>query len=186
MAATGWWEAFAFVWVIGFLNLTYAAGIALGAPPMLIGLLLAFSSSLMMSLTHYATGTAPIIFGSGYATLNEWWIAGAVLATGLAIVGLGLEERLAEGALEQDVGDSLGRQSLTGVESREVQPHLLSHLGRVHLEQFPDVVVEVDDGAIPTHLRQASSGRERFRRARGCPPSFQRPAAARHARSAYG
>jgi divalent anion:Na+ symporter, DASS family len=58
----------------------FAAGIALGAPPMLLGLLLAFSSSLNMSLTHYATGTAPIIFGSGYATLNEWWIAGAVMS----------------------------------------------------------------------------------------------------------
>lgn len=58
----------------------FAAGIALGAPPMLLGLLLAFSSSLMMSLTHYATGTAPIIFGSGYATLNEWWIAGAIMS----------------------------------------------------------------------------------------------------------
>jgi drug/metabolite transporter (DMT)-like permease len=33
MAATGWWEAFAFVWVIGCLNLTYAAGIALGVHP---------------------------------------------------------------------------------------------------------------------------------------------------------
>src|SRR5947207_1676708 len=33
MAASGWWEAFAFVWVIGFLNLTYAAGIALGVHP---------------------------------------------------------------------------------------------------------------------------------------------------------
>jgi len=58
----------------------FAAGIALGTPPMLLGLLLAFSSSLNMSLTHYATGTAPIIFGSGYATLNEWWLAGAVMS----------------------------------------------------------------------------------------------------------
>src|SRR5436853_507031 len=33
MAASGWWEAFAFVWVIGCLNLTYAAGIALGVHP---------------------------------------------------------------------------------------------------------------------------------------------------------
>ncbi|HWR79875.1 MAG TPA: DASS family sodium-coupled anion symporter [Pseudomonas sp.] len=55
----------------------FAAGVALGAPPMLLGLMLAFSSSLMMSLTHYGTGTAPIIFGSGYTTLNEWWAAGA-------------------------------------------------------------------------------------------------------------
>ena len=58
----------------------FAAGVALGAPPMLLALLLAFSSSLMMSLTHYGTGTAPIIFGSGYTTLNEWWGAGAVMS----------------------------------------------------------------------------------------------------------
>jgi len=58
----------------------FAAGIALGTPPMLLGLLLAYSSSLNMSLTHYATGTAPIIFGSGYTTLNEWWIAGFVMS----------------------------------------------------------------------------------------------------------
>jgi DASS family divalent anion:Na+ symporter len=69
----------------------YAAGLALGAPPMLLALVLAFASSLMMSLTHYGTGTAPIIFGSGYATLNEWWTAGAVMSVVnlllLALVG---------------------------------------------------------------------------------------------------
>ncbi len=58
----------------------FAAGIALGAPPMLLGLTLAFSSSLMMSLTHYGTGTAPIIFGSGYTTLGEWWKVGFVVS----------------------------------------------------------------------------------------------------------
>jgi len=58
----------------------FAAGVALGAPPMPLALLLAFSSSLMMSLTHYATGTAPIIFGSGYTTLNEWWAAGLAMS----------------------------------------------------------------------------------------------------------
>lgn len=58
----------------------FTAGLALGAPPMLLALVLAFSSSLMMSLTHYGTGTAPIIFGSGYTTLNEWWKAGAVMS----------------------------------------------------------------------------------------------------------
>ena len=58
----------------------FFAGIAFGAPPMLLGLTLAFSSSLMMSLTHYGTGTAPIIFGSGYATLAEWWKVGFVMS----------------------------------------------------------------------------------------------------------
>lgn len=47
-------------------------------------LVLAFASSLRMSLTHYGTGTgtgtAPIIFGSGYTTLNEWWGAGLVMS----------------------------------------------------------------------------------------------------------
>lgn len=58
----------------------FAAGISLGAPPMLLALMLAFSSSLMMSLTHYGTGTAPIVFGSGYTTLGEWWKVGFVVS----------------------------------------------------------------------------------------------------------
>ncbi|TCO81267.1 DASS family divalent anion:Na+ symporter [Plasticicumulans lactativorans] len=69
----------------------FAAGTALGAPPAPLALLLAFASSLMMSLTHYGTGTAPIIFGSGYTTLNEWWAAGAVMSVVnlLILVGVG-------------------------------------------------------------------------------------------------
>ena len=53
---------------------------ALGAPPMLYALLLASSSSIMMTLTHYATGTSPVIFGSGYTTLGEWWKAGFIMS----------------------------------------------------------------------------------------------------------
>jgi len=52
----------------------------LGAPPMAFGLMIAAVSSLMMTLTHYATGTAPVIFGSGYTTLGEWWKAGFVMS----------------------------------------------------------------------------------------------------------
>lgn len=33
MTATGWWEAFAYLWVIAVLNLIYAAGVALGVHP---------------------------------------------------------------------------------------------------------------------------------------------------------
>ncbi|MDO5651628.1 MAG: DASS family sodium-coupled anion symporter [Moraxella sp.] len=58
----------------------YSVGLALGAPPMLYALILAATSSLMMTLTHYATGTAPVIFGSGYATLGQWWKVGAVMS----------------------------------------------------------------------------------------------------------
>ncbi|WP_424034514.1 DASS family sodium-coupled anion symporter [Neisseria bacilliformis] len=66
----------------------YAAGLALGAPPMAFGLIMAAASSLMMTLTHYATGTAPVIFGSGYATLGEWWKAGFVMSVANLLVFL--------------------------------------------------------------------------------------------------
>ncbi len=42
-------------------------------------LLMAAGSAIMMTLTHYATGTSPIIFGSGYVTLGNWWRVGAVM-----------------------------------------------------------------------------------------------------------
>lgn len=58
----------------------YAAGIALGAPPLFLAFLLAGASSIMMSLTHYATGTSPIVFGSGYVTLKEWWKMGFIIS----------------------------------------------------------------------------------------------------------
>jgi DASS family divalent anion:Na+ symporter len=58
----------------------YAAGIALGAPPLFLAFLLAGASSIMMSLTHYATGTSPIVFGSGYVTLKEWWEMGFIIS----------------------------------------------------------------------------------------------------------
>ena len=58
----------------------YTAGLALGAPPMLYALMMAAVSSLMMTLTHFATGTSPVIFGSGYTTLGEWWKAGFIMS----------------------------------------------------------------------------------------------------------
>lgn len=38
------------------------------------------ASAIMMTLTHYATGTSPIIFGSGYVTMGQWWRIGFVMA----------------------------------------------------------------------------------------------------------
>ena len=48
----------------------------------------AAASNIMMTLTHYATGTSPVIFGSGYTTLDEWWKAGFVMSLALIIVCL--------------------------------------------------------------------------------------------------
>ncbi|MDO5103411.1 MAG: DASS family sodium-coupled anion symporter [Lautropia sp.] len=66
----------------------YGAGLAVGAPAMPFALMMAAASSLMMTLTHYATGTSPVIFGSGYVTLAEWWKAGFVMSVVLLIIWL--------------------------------------------------------------------------------------------------
>lgn len=55
-------------------------GLSIGAPPMPFVLMMAATSSIMMTLTHYATGTSPVIFNSGYVTLAEWWKAGFVMS----------------------------------------------------------------------------------------------------------
>jgi DASS family divalent anion:Na+ symporter len=52
--------------------------VAIGTPPALAALLLAFFSNLFMGLTHYGSGAAPILFGTGYVTVGEWWKAGAM------------------------------------------------------------------------------------------------------------
>ncbi|MBB3844594.1 MULTISPECIES: DASS family sodium-coupled anion symporter [Xanthomonas] len=42
-------------------------------------LMMTASSAIMMTLTHYATGTSPIVFGSGYVSLGTWWKIGLVM-----------------------------------------------------------------------------------------------------------
>lgn len=53
-----------------------SVAIACGAPLMLTIYLFAFANGLFLALTHYASGPAPILFGSGYVTQNEWWKLG--------------------------------------------------------------------------------------------------------------
>lgn len=50
--------------------------LALGAPPELSVLLLAFFSNLFAGLTHYGSGAAPILFGTGYVSVGQWWKIG--------------------------------------------------------------------------------------------------------------
>lgn len=45
-------------------------------PPYLAAFILAFSSNLFGCLTHYGSGPAPILFGSGFVKLNTWWKIG--------------------------------------------------------------------------------------------------------------
>lgn len=50
-----------------------AAAIAVGTPPMLAAVGLGYTSTLSMSLTQYAGGPGPALFGSGYNTTAQWW-----------------------------------------------------------------------------------------------------------------
>lgn len=65
-------------------------GIALGTPPYLMALSLAFSSSLFACLTHYGTGSAPIFFGSEYVGLKHWWRIGAIMSIVLLFIWVGI------------------------------------------------------------------------------------------------
>ncbi|MFS4460432.1 anion permease [Bdellovibrio sp. HCB2-146] len=58
----------------------FGVGVALGAPPLMFGLFLGFASSLCASLTHYGTGSAPVLFGAGYVSMKEWWLWGFVVS----------------------------------------------------------------------------------------------------------
>jgi DASS family divalent anion:Na+ symporter len=50
--------------------------IALGTPPELAALTLAFFSNLFGGLTHYSSGPAPILFGAGFVSVSTWWRLG--------------------------------------------------------------------------------------------------------------
>jgi DASS family divalent anion:Na+ symporter len=67
-----------------------AVALALGTPPVLAALVLAFFSNLFASLTHYGTAPAPILFGSGHVTLGVWWRVGAVVSVVNIVIWLGI------------------------------------------------------------------------------------------------
>jgi DASS family divalent anion:Na+ symporter len=54
--------------------------IALGTPPELAVLILAFFSNLYAGLTHYGSGPAPILFGTGYVSVATWWKMGFIIS----------------------------------------------------------------------------------------------------------
>jgi len=66
-----------------------AVAIAVGTPPMLAALVLAFFSNLFSSMTHYGTGPAPVLFGSGYVDMVVWWRLGALISIVNIIIWMG-------------------------------------------------------------------------------------------------
>lgn len=67
-----------------------AIAISAGAPPLLTLLMIAFTSNLCMSLTHYAAGPSPVIFNTGYVPQNTWWKLGFFSSVINLIIFVGL------------------------------------------------------------------------------------------------
>jgi len=64
--------------------------ITLGAPPMLAALVLAFFSSLFAGMTHYGTGPAPVLFGTGYVSVGAWWRYGLLISVVNILIWVGI------------------------------------------------------------------------------------------------
>jgi DASS family divalent anion:Na+ symporter len=67
-----------------------AVAVATGAPAFLAAMGLGVISGLMGSLTHYATGPAPIFYGSGYIPQMTFWRIGFIMSVINMIIFLGL------------------------------------------------------------------------------------------------
>jgi DASS family divalent anion:Na+ symporter len=65
-----------------------AAAVALGTPPLLAALVLAFFSNLFSSMTHYGTGPAPVLYSSGYIRLVDWWRLGFIISVVNVVIWL--------------------------------------------------------------------------------------------------
>lgn len=52
----------------------------LGAPPILVILVLAYFSSLYGGLTHYGIGSAPVLYAAGFVDVTEWWKVGLLVS----------------------------------------------------------------------------------------------------------
>lgn len=92
----GWMPAFVALSLVYFYSHYFFAGntahissmyaaflgvaLAVGTPPLLAALVLAFFSNLFSSMTHYGTGPAPVLFGAGYVRLRDWWRLGAAVS----------------------------------------------------------------------------------------------------------
>ncbi len=67
-----------------------AVAIAVGTPSMLAALVLAFFSNLFSSTTHYGTGPAPVLFGSGYVEMGTWWKLGGLISVVNILIWMGV------------------------------------------------------------------------------------------------
>ncbi len=69
-----------FASITAHISAIFIVQLALGAPPLFYAFIMIASGNVMMALTHYAIGTAPVIFGTGCVTLKKWWSTGFVIS----------------------------------------------------------------------------------------------------------
>ena len=86
--------------IVAMYSVFLGAAIATGAPPLFAALMLGFIGNLIGGLTHYASGPAGVIYGSGFVKTPEWFrvafiaslvnivIFGAVGTGWLAMLGM--------------------------------------------------------------------------------------------------
>lgn len=85
---------YAFASLSAHVTAMYAAfltvAVAAGAPPFLSAMSLGVISALYGSLTHYATGPAPIFFGAGYVPQGTFWKIGFIMSVVNMIIFIGI------------------------------------------------------------------------------------------------
>eukprot|EP00958_Prasinococcus_capsulatus_P024822 scaffold3965_cov414-Prasinococcus_capsulatus_cf.AAC.3 len=67
-----------------------SVAVALGCPPMMVALLLAFASNLMGCISHYGIGSAPPFYGAGYVSLSDWFRLGFIVSVVNLVIWMGI------------------------------------------------------------------------------------------------
>ncbi|MBQ9274737.1 MAG: DASS family sodium-coupled anion symporter [Succinivibrio sp.] len=85
---------YAFASVSAHIGAMYAAFLAVavtvGTPPLMAAIAFAALSNIMIPLTHFGGGAAPILYGAGFVTQGKWWQLGFILVTVNLVIWLGL------------------------------------------------------------------------------------------------
>ena len=85
---------YAFASVSAHIGAMYAAflavAVAVVTPPLLAAISFAALSNIMIPLTHYGGGAAPILYGAGYVPQGTWWKLGFIIVTVNLVIWLGI------------------------------------------------------------------------------------------------
>lgn len=85
---------YAFASVSAHIGAMYAAflavAVAVGTPPLLAAISFGALSNIMIPLTHYGGGAAPILYGAGYVPQGTWWKLGFIIVTVNLVIWLGI------------------------------------------------------------------------------------------------